>query len=479
MPALRATLHMSSLSKRVARRSRRSGKKATTAVDASTSDGAYPLREELKANGPKDASQLVELARHYRKLNQPRQLVKLYESSHSSGIEASESVVHVTRSLLRLSRTDLALQLLRTHLHSHGLSTPSTAICRIFLALCRERNLEEAKLLLRSVEDLGACSRGPLPSSGEDPKGEPLEVTLHSTMLPAFSIALLAEGNSAEATAAMARVSRPTRNLGLIREFGKLNCLRGVYVCLDVMRAAELKPDADNLQVLVNALVKSCRFVTGGVSMNTLPAASLPEVAFIGRSNVGKSSLVNMVLGRNAIAYTSKTPGKTQQYNYFLVNGGREDGEFHLVDMPGLGFAKAPFPHPVPSAVRKQWSSFLKNYMRSRTQLRLFIHLIDGEVGPKAVDLQIMEMVAEVSQEERDWEYAVILTKVDKAGEQASLRAAAAVKEAVDLCGCHLGDRLIRTSARSKFGRHDAWRLLRPVMLPIEEQSDDALAPGE
>lgn len=135
--------------------------------------------------------------------------------------------------------------------------------------------------------------------------------------------------------------SAPTSQL--IREFGKLNCLRGVYVCLDVMRAAELKPDADNLQVLVNALVKSCRFVTGGVSMNTLPAASLPEgrrtpssprpppdledhhstrvmsarfhfvcfdaVAFIGRSNVGKSSLVNMVLGRNAIAYTSKTPG--------------------------------------------------------------------------------------------------------------------------------------------------------------------------
>lgn len=99
-----------------------------------------------------------------------------------------------------------------------------------------------------------------------------------------------------------------------------------------------------------------------------------------------------------------------------------------MVDMPGLGFAKARFPLSfqssgslaklfpvllqVPSAVRKQWSSFMKNYMCSRTQLRLFIHLIDGEVGPKAVDLQIMEMVAEVSREERDWEYAVILTKV-------------------------------------------------------------------
>ena len=122
------------------------------------------------------------------------------------------------------------------------------------------------------------------------------------------------------------------------------------------MSLAGYKPDPDNLEALVQAMVKSCSFVTGGVSMDTLPAARLPEVAFIGRSNVGKSSLVNMVLGRRAIAYTSKTPGKTQQYNYFVLNTGREQGCFHLVDLPGLGYAK------VDAASRQRWTKFLKEY---------------------------------------------------------------------------------------------------------------------
>merc|ERR1712087_815795 len=107
------------------------------------------------------------------------------------------------------------------------------------------------------------------------------------------------------------------------------------------------------------------RFVKGGVSMDTLPQSEIAEVAFVGRSNVGKSSLVNMVLGRRAIAYTSKTPGKTQQYNYFIINEGRASGSFQLVDFPGLGYAK------VPAADRKRWIRFLDTYIRSRPQLKL------------------------------------------------------------------------------------------------------------
>ena len=94
------------------------------------------------------------------------------------------------------------------------------------------------------------------------------------------------------------------------------------------------------MQALANAMVHDVSFVTGGVSMATLPQLGLPEAAFVGRSNVGKSSLVNMLLGRRGVAYTSKTPGKTQQYNYFEVNRGRPEGAFHLVDFPGLGYAR-------------------------------------------------------------------------------------------------------------------------------------------
>jgi GTP-binding protein EngB required for normal cell division len=122
------------------------------------------------------------------------------------------------------------------------------------------------------------------------------------------------------------------------------------------------------LQAVANAAVRSVQFVTGAVSMETLPKKWLPEAAFIGRSNVGKSSLINMVCNRKALAYTSKRPGKTQQFNYFEVNGeqqsssgsgsskggsskvvkpavkGRIDAQqaFYIVDLPGIGYAKVP-----------------------------------------------------------------------------------------------------------------------------------------
>jgi GTP-binding protein EngB required for normal cell division len=120
-----------------------------------------------------------------------------------------------------------------------------------------------------------------------------------------------------------------------------------------------------HLQAVANAAVRSVQFVTGAVSMETLPKKWLPEAAFIGRSNVGKSSLINMVCNRKALAYTSKRPGKTQQFNYFEVNGeqqsssssskggsskvkaavkGRIDAQqaFYIVDLPGIGYAKVP-----------------------------------------------------------------------------------------------------------------------------------------
>jgi GTP-binding protein EngB required for normal cell division len=121
------------------------------------------------------------------------------------------------------------------------------------------------------------------------------------------------------------------------------------------------------VQAVANAAVRSVQFVTGAVSMETLPKKWLPEAAFIGRSNVGKSSLINMVCNRKALAYTSKRPGKTQQFNYFEVNGeqqssssgsskggsskvvkpavkGRIDAQqaFYIVDLPGIGYAKVP-----------------------------------------------------------------------------------------------------------------------------------------
>lgn len=234
--------------------------------------------------------------------------------------------------------------------------------------------------------------------------------------------------------------------------------------------------------------------------MSTLPEDNLPEVAFVGRSNVGKSSLVNMVLGRRAIAYTSKTPGKTQQYNYFILNEGAEQhGCFHLVDMPGLGYAKVPAP------ARRRWLGFLSEYMASRPELRLVVHLVDSQVGVQETDRAIMRMVGEAvaargrrggggdpgadgnagedgSTSEGSPEtaapeggaddslvdqikYAVVLTKADKNDGKVKREVLNQVRQAFISAGCPPDSPMVPTSAKSKYGRDGVWRVLRGVML--------------
>jgi len=117
----------------------------------------------------------------------------------------------------------------------------------------------------------------------------------------------------------------------------------------------------------------------------TLPEAGPPEAAFVGRSNVGKSSLVNMVVGRRAMAYTSKTPGKTQQFNYFNVNGestfDEPKGEFNLVDLPGVGYAK------VPKRVRDEWAKFMTDYFYTRPTLKVRTLCLSLKSLPRSIIL--------------------------------------------------------------------------------------------
>jgi GTP-binding protein len=124
----------------------------------------------------------------------------------------------------------------------------------------------------------------------------------------------------------------------------------------------------------------------------------LPEVAVSGRSNVGKSSLLNSLLGRKAVARVSGTPGKTQRLNFFLVNE-----NFHLVDLPGYGYAK------VPAAVRSTWSGMMQSYLQNREQLRGLVQLVDARHEPSRDD---REMVQWLLDEQLD--FCLVPTKMDK-----------------------------------------------------------------
>ena len=141
-------------------------------------------------------------------------------------------------------------------------------------------------------------------------------------------------------------------------------------------------------------------FLKSAPALEYLPNADVPEVAFAGRSNVGKSSLLNALTGRNSLARTSNTPGRTQELNFFDVGNPLA---FRLVDMPGYGFAKAP-----KDMVRK-WRFLVNDFLRGRDVLKRALVLIDSRHGIKDVDREILEMLDKAAVS-----YRMVLTKADK-----------------------------------------------------------------
>ena len=144
--------------------------------------------------------------------------------------------------------------------------------------------------------------------------------------------------------------------------------------------------------------IRTAEFVKSSTTLSQCPPPDKPEFAFIGRSNVGKSSLINMIVNRKSLAKTSSTPGKTQVINHFLIND-----TWYLVDLPGYGFAK------ISREQRDSWESMTLNYLKGRENLVSTFVLIDSRIEPQKSDLEFMEKIATSG-----LPFAMVFTKADK-----------------------------------------------------------------
>lgn len=175
---------------------------------------------------------------------------------------------------------------------------------------------------------------------------------------------------------------------------------------------------------------------------NQLPPNTLPEIAFAGRSNVGKSSLINRLLNRKALARTSSQPGKTQTLNFYLVNE-----EIYLVDLPGYGYAK------VSHSLQNQWKALLEDYLSQRRALRGVALVVDSRHGPTASDLQMFNWLRHHRRP-----LFVVATKVDKLRQRE-------YKAALDsLTAAYPGVPVIPFSSVKGRGREEVWRQIQHIL---------------
>ena len=190
--------------------------------------------------------------------------------------------------------------------------------------------------------------------------------------------------------------------------------------------------------------VASAEFVKSAFEESHWPRDRRPEVAFLGRSNVGKSSLINSLLGVKGLARTSSTPGRTQSLNYFLVNG-----RFYFVDVPGYGFAR------VPRDVRETWGEMVTGYLAKRDSLVLSIQIVDSRHEPTKLDLQLREWLLGEGKP-----FLTVATKSDKLSQNELHRSLARARKILDVLGEGADGGLIAFSAVTGRGRESVWHAI-------------------
>jgi GTP-binding protein len=190
--------------------------------------------------------------------------------------------------------------------------------------------------------------------------------------------------------------------------------------------------------------VKQAEFIKSAVKPKDFPPAALPEVAFVGRSNVGKSSLINVLANRKALVRTSNTPGRTQLINFFDINS-----ILTLVDLPGYGYAKAP------PDVRKQWGPMIETYLAKRENLRAVVLILDIRRIPSDGDLQMLDWLKNYGIPP-----IIVLTKCDKLSKLETAKQTALISKAIEKDKSEL----LFFSALSRNGRDSVWQRIEELL---------------
>lgn len=198
---------------------------------------------------------------------------------------------------------------------------------------------------------------------------------------------------------------------------------------------------------------QSAEFARSAHTVQDFPRDGLPQVAFVGRSNVGKSSLLNRLLGRKALARVSRTPGRTRGVNFFLV-----DRRLYFVDLPGYGYAKAG------KDERRRWADLMETYFTAATPRPRVVQLVDGHVGATDLDRQAHGYLAS-----SELEVVVAATKIDRVRRHRRTQALAAITERLELAD---GASPIAVSARSGEGIPELWRAITPPLQGTDTARD-------
>lgn len=191
-------------------------------------------------------------------------------------------------------------------------------------------------------------------------------------------------------------------------------------------------------------IIRSAKFVCSAVTPEQYPPDDLPEVAFAGRSNVGKSSLINKILNRKKLVRTSKTPGRTQLLNFFEIND-----LWRFVDLPGYGYAK------VPKEVQRRWRPMVENYLTTRGNLRGMVWLLDIRREVSKEDLTLWDWLRT-----KQLTVIVVITKADKLSKNKRNKQAASIAKSLGM----KERELIQFSATSGEGKEKIWKALRQLL---------------